>query len=729
MKILTFTVLWVSYLFFSISVNAQITQPTLPPPANDGDIVKISTNLIQIDVTVTDKDGKIVTDLKPEDFEVLENDRKQEISNFSFVFIQQSAENKAENEPIKKTLPGAIAAPPVPTKLKPEQVRRTIALVVDDLGLAFLNMNHVRFLLRKFVDEQMQPNDLVAIIRTGGGVGALQQFTSDKRMLYAAIEKLRWNPTGRTGVSSFAPVRAGLSDEMSGGSVNRQTGEVHEVAGKDAERESAKEIESYREDIFSVGTLGAVNYIIRGMRELPGRKAVMLFSEGLTAFNKDGPNTRVFDSIRRLTDLANRSAVVIYTADPRGLEAPGFTAEDEVTENAQRLNNYADKQLEDRQAKLFDTQQSLQYLARETGGFAVINQNLTSGAIRQMLNDQNGYYLLGYQPDEETFDPKLRRFNRLLVRVKRPGLRVRYRSGFFGITDTQARPQMKTPQQQILAALTAPFATGEINMRLTSLFANDAVTGNFMRSLVHVKGEDLTFTEEADGWHKAVFNVVAMTFGDNGTVVDEVSRTETMRVRPEVLKEVLSKGFVYTVTVPIKKPGAYQMRIVLRDTANSKIGSASQFIEVPNLKKDRLTLSGILLQRLSPQISTEKNTAENRFQSDEQRDVALRRFRAGTKVQFGFAIYNAEFDKATAAPHLTTQVKIFRDGKEMFSSSEKELGTAGQKDLQRILGNGVISLGSQMEADEYVLQVIVRDALAKGKRALATQWIDFEVTK
>src|SRR5205085_8129921 len=97
-----------------------------------------------------------------------------------------------------------------PTPVKPEQVRRTIALVVDDLTLSFESTYYVRRALKKFVDEQLQDGDLVAIIRTGAGIGALQQFTTDRRQLYAAIEKIRWNPVGNGNIGAFAPLEAKL---------------------------------------------------------------------------------------------------------------------------------------------------------------------------------------------------------------------------------------------------------------------------------------------------------------------------------------------------------------------------------------------------------------------------------------------------------------------------------------------------------------------------------------
>src|SRR6478672_1617416 len=175
--------------------------PTPTPAAGDDDVVKISTNLIQLDVTVTDAKGKTVTDLRPDEIEIYENGHKQKITNFSFISSAPPAE-KAKNvkaDPLAPPLP--------PTHLRPEQVRRTIALVVDDLSLSFESAYQTQRALKKFVNEQMEDGDLVAIIRTGAGIGALQQFTSDKRLLLAAIEKVRWNPNGTQGIGAFAPLQ------------------------------------------------------------------------------------------------------------------------------------------------------------------------------------------------------------------------------------------------------------------------------------------------------------------------------------------------------------------------------------------------------------------------------------------------------------------------------------------------------------------------------------------
>ena len=156
-----------------------------PGQSKEDEVVRITTNLVQVDPVITDRNGKIVTDLQPEEVQILEDGRPQKITNFSYVPLE--AEVVAAT-PRPRANPKAKNGPPlVPVRLRPEQVHRTMALVVDDIGLSFESANFVRNALKKFLDEQMQPNDLVAIIRTGGGMGALQQFTSDKRQLYIAV--------------------------------------------------------------------------------------------------------------------------------------------------------------------------------------------------------------------------------------------------------------------------------------------------------------------------------------------------------------------------------------------------------------------------------------------------------------------------------------------------------------------------------------------------------------
>ncbi|MDQ3064310.1 MAG: VWA domain-containing protein [Acidobacteriota bacterium] len=706
---------------------AQTPTPTPRIIAEGDDVVKISTTLIQVDVTVTDKNGKIITDLKPEDFKISENGEKQEITNFSFVSasseLPQTPVKSKENEKLSN-----VPLPPVP--LKSDQVRRTIALVVDDLGLSFESVYQVRRALRKFVDEQMQANDLVAIIRTGSGMGALQQFTTDKRQLYAAIENVKWNSLGRGGIGAFTPLEATpLEQSQAAGNTTVTQEDLEE------ERKQLQDFNDFREDVFSVGTLGAINFVVKGMNDLPGRKSIMLFSDGFAICSPENPDrcARIIDSVRKLTDLSNRAAVSIYSFDARGLLTTGITAQDNTSGvSAERIQNLSST----RSGEILDKQEGLAYLASETGGRTFFNSNDINRGLEKALEDQRGYYLIGYQPDTDTFDAKTRRFNKLKIEVNRKDVNVRYRSGFFGVTDEQIKkPSNQTAAQQIYTALNSPFAASGIALRLNTLFGNDKQQGSFVRSVLHVNAKDLKFVDEAGGNKKAVFDVLAISFGEGGAIIDQISKTYTINVRGDAYQKLVNEGFVYYFTFPVKKPGAYQYRVAIRDGASEKIGSANQFIEVPNLKKARLTISGIILENLTFaqwqkfNDSASRTTASGNSASSETNsmsDTALRRFKRETILRYGFEIYNAKLD-ASQKLNLTTQMRIFRDGKLIFEGKKAPLELLEQTDLQRAISAGALSLGTDMAAGDYVLQVIVTDNLAKEKRRTGTQFVQFEI--
>jgi hypothetical protein len=190
---------------------------------------------------------------------------------------------------------------------------------------------------------------------------------------------------------------------------------------------------------------------------------------------------------------------------------------------------------------------------------------------------------------------------------------------------------------------------------------------------------------------------------------------------------MLSEGLVYLMKVPIKKPGAYQLRIAVRDSQTDKVGSASQFIEVPDLGKSRLALSGIVLTSAydEPAAAAPKAAAVR----DPLREATVRRFRRGSQIDFLYHIYNAKVDRATGRPRLLTQARLFRDGQPVFDGPAVSYDPGPQKDMTHLKNGGRLQLGLNLTPGDYVLQIVVTDELAKGSRATATQWLDFEIVK
>ena len=650
------------------------------------DIFRATATMVRVDVVVTGKDGRAVPDLGAEDFEIREDGKPQRIVQLRYVQL----------EPLPAARPRGPKAPAAPTLLKREQVRRTIALLVDDLALSFESTAYVRAALKKFVDEQMQPGDVAAIIRSSAGSGALQQFTGDKRLLAAAAERVRYSMMSRSGVSSYAAI----ADATSGN-----------LAGENTLAEDEARLEQLRMDVFAVGTIGSLRLVLRSLDDLPGRKSVVLFSEGFRLFpNMD--NTRAEAWLRSVVEQANRASVAIYTVDPRGMPTLSFAAADAT----------APEGVQDRRTtQMLDTQDPLVTFARETGGVFFAENNLSLGAARA-LEDQSGYYLIGYEPSASGDRPG--RPHRIDTKVKRPGLTVRARSAYYEASDETPKPTPapKTSAAALYRALTSPFSSGEVDVRLTSLFDHGKKQGSAMRTLLHIDGEDITYTKQPDGSSKAELEILAVTFGDKGEAIDQIATGSAIQVQADAEDAVRRSGVVYTVNVPVKQPGLYQLRAAVRDRTSGKVGSANQLVQVPDIKKGRLALSGLLLTgQAGAAQAREEGAAVDR---DPQASEAVRRFRVGTAASYGFVVYNARTEKDR--PQIESQIRVFREGQLVVEGKAKPVDPGPQMDMQRLIAGGALRFGPEMTPGDYVLQVNVTDTLAKKERT-ATQWIDFQI--
>src|SRR5262245_50692545 len=512
-----------------------------PAPRPGQDVVRITTQLVQVDAVVTDKKDKHVEDLTEEDFELLVDGKKQQLTHFSHISLPM-----VKREPAPKKKADAVVAPEsMPTRqLEPEEVRRTIAFVVDDMGLSPSSMELSRETLKKFVREQMQEGDLVAIIRTGSGLGMLEQFTSDKRILYTAIEKLVWNPLSRDMMPTFAD--ASVADDMDAAQAEQQA-EQQAVADSFAE---------FQETSFTTGTLGATSFVVRSLRNFPGRKSVILLSDGFrinSRTNNDDNTNQVLRSLENLVEQANRSSVVIYSIDAKGLQPfmpganvggrPGASAHSDALQTAQ------------------EALEGPNFLSQQTGGFTVGNTNDLNIGIDEALYDQQSYYLLGFDPEDEKFD---QRRHSIKVKVNRPGLRVRTRSSFFGVSDsgrekaTPAAP--KTRGQQILSALFAPMGARDLSLRMTPYFFNSSKDGPIVRALFHIDCSKLTFKDGPDGQKRLNLDLAAFAFDEEGITADLTAHRIALNFDEKLYREALAEGLAYRADFLLKKIGSAACR-------------------------------------------------------------------------------------------------------------------------------------------------------------------------
>jgi VWFA-related protein len=706
------------FVYFTIAATtlAQVQQPSPTPPPNaqdKDDIVRITTSLVQVDVVVT-KNGKVVTDLTPNDFEIFEDGKRQTITNFLYV---SNLSNAAPMPPVTATKNNNVSAPsPPPVELN--TARRIMALVIDDLGLSAESINHVRRQLRKFVDEQMQSNDLVAIIRTGADIGALQQFTNDKRLLHSAINQAQWNLCSRVGTTVFRPVQP-------------NTVPLTTNAGSTCGWESVR------------SSLSSLRFILQAMGDLPGRKSMVLFSDSIPRqeqdimLRDDDPGSQTdernyYGLLQRLAEIAIRNSVVIYGVDTQGLQSAASTAADTVSNSnlkggvdSQMINQQVNAITRARMLEMIRRREGADVLSKDTGGFLVKNSN--DFKLDHIMDDQQGYYLLGYRPNTETFN---RRFHHISAKVKRSGLSLRTRKGFYGFTEDEANQMRQAQSSKIDAVLVSPFRAHDIAIDLATIFAKDPRLGLLLRSFLYIDAKSLTFQDDGEGWRKVLVEMRGIIFGNNGRPLDEIVVTPTVRLRQSTYEQALRDGLVLRFDMTVKRPGAYQLRVAARDLVSSRIGSAGQFVTVPDATRE-FAMSGIVLsgeteQRiLTISAPSQSDVTNAKVEAHLSPNPVTRKFKAGSNLVFGFVIYNA--NTSDGQPQLTVDAKLFREGKLVDSADGLRVNTAGQKDLTRISTSGVVYLKPELQPGRYYLQLVTVDSGKKKNNAV--QWIDFEIIK
>ena len=443
-----------------------------------------------------------------------------------------------------------------------------------------------------------------------------------------------------------------------------------------------------------------------------------------------------------MLERVNRSGVVIYPVHAAGLQTGGLMAEHHIDP---RVSDYGligrdtfmepsylkgrdavlDAQAARRRALLGPGEQ-LRFIAEQTGGVATIGNNDLNAGFRPALEDQRGYYLLGFEApaEKETSAWSQGRFK---IRVKRSGVRLRARRGPFGPADPRGGSPDTSGDPLLMAAL-SPFGATGMTVRLTALFGHDVETGPYIRTLLFIDTDGLTFARGEDGRHESRADIAQVAVGDNGQALGSWGRTVTLSLTDAQLEDARTHGLVYGTRMAVERPGPYQVRSAVRDTASSRLGSASQFLEVPEVRRGRLALSGVLLRAegtgepADPGETTAESTSGDAKGPDIVGTPAVRIFRPGGTVAFAYEIYDGTGGKEP----LEAEAALLRDGQLVYRSQKDSIARQADGPAIRVIPvGGLLSLGEQMPAGTYTLQVTV----GSGRKRQAAQWMDFDVQR
>lgn len=725
------------------------------------DTLRIETELVQIDIVVTDKQGKPVTDLKREDFQVLEDGKPQPVSHFSV----GTAGRQAKWLPAAKAV-GKDGTPVAASPVRPVfDAGRYLVLMVDDLHLAHGNLVPAKQAMIKFMDQQVGATDQVALVTTSGALGMYEQFTADRDVLKRAINRLSLQQrTITTGIEipHITPYQAELIDQNDPEALEMAVQEL--VRREGMERPQAISLSQGRarqliaeNNNVTQATLGTIENVIRGLHDLPGRKIMVLLSDGfLLGSFRDGKR---YD-VRRITDAATRAGVVIYSLDTRGLIAMPQSMDASQPSSAE-IGPLAAARIRIATSSIEAERDGLYALAEDTGGKSFFNNNDINVGLGKVLSDTETYYLLAFEPVVSYRDG---RFRKIEVRIPlRPDLKIRTRKGYFAPDDKAAekearavaraeeKDKQKSPEKlakeqqavkdaQVSEGVTALYPLRGIPVEMVTHFINTPKEGSSLDLVAHVDAAAVKFTPVNDRFQAAV-EMVGLIFNESGKSVDGFSEKIAMNLKPASLEATLKNGIIYTKQIKMN-PGYYQVRFVVRQEGLKQVGSASSWIEIPDLEKNHLALSSIFFPSAEDEAQTGQREGKipNSSANEGMKNDSVARhpaqvyhqFKRGGSFDFMVFAYNAKPNEQ-GATDLAVQSQIFSGNKLLLATPlrnflDSRQGQTTSNDWRNgqsaVIQEGLAYMArlslDQFEPGNYQLRLLVidRNAKASAKRTI-----------
>lgn len=697
------SIIVLSLFLYVTGAPAQDPKTTQTPPETvsepEGEVLRVSTELVQTGIAVFDKKGQFVDTLRQEDFELRVDGKPVPISFFERLSAGSDASKKQQKKEVNTAINQTTAAGP----------GRTFIFVVDDLHLSFDSHKRAKDLIHKFIDRNLTADDMVAIVSPSGKIGFLQQFTNDRKVLRAAVERLKFT-RDRSATDGFEPKMSEYEAQL----IDRYDPEVTDIFAQYILKETpGTDIDSARNivrqrartvlsqtAIITKNTLSTLEQAVRRSAPMPGRKVVFFISDG---FLLDQINTDSAYRLRRITDAAARANAVIYSFDAKGLEA-GFP---EGTTNSFRVQS----------GERLEVQDGLSVLADETGGRFTRNTNDMESGLTKALAETSVYYLLAWQPAEENSGAES--FRRIEVSVKgRPDLQIRLQTGYLSQKSKPAneqgkndQPKIQAPENQLRDAVYALTPKDALPISLTVNYLDMPNEGALLATALQIKSDAVEFIKTADKAAASV-ELVGVVFNSEGKQegyfkdklgADLPASSFNNSERPDIF---------YNQRIRHLKPGLYQIRVAARDSKSGRVGSAVQWILIPDLSSRKLALSSLLIGEQISRTKKEKTTiASESVLADVELSVD-RRFSRSSRLRYVFFIYNAaRAKKGAAVPDVTVETKILRGKDILLTNPARQFTVAGQ-DAARLPYAAEMSL-NWLPAGRYELEVTVQDRNAK----------------
>jgi VWFA-related protein len=656
----------------SLLVTAAVSLAAIPVQSQDkkqtrssddqDDVIKVTANLVNVDVMVKDKKGKAITDLKPEDFTVSENGVPQKIEFFDSTLA-------GGNEAPKPASISLSTGPWGPNRLP----RNIISLVLDGQTTEGTNLKHVRDGMTKYIRERISENDSVALFAISGGLQLLQPFTQDKAKLISAVERSDHVSTGSktSEQSGINEAIAAIRDQLAAA----PTGGVTTPAGGSAAAQamiSRRVLEQYlqlRSALSSQQTrpvLAGLAAICEGLRAIPGKKTLVMFSQGFIA-----PQSLDWQ-VQSTIDIANRANVAIYVIDSTGLTggtpqsgalvpSSALSGISAATSQENRIRAAAGESVFDitRQEGLNRQQDLLYRISGDTGGQFIKNSNDIAAGLDRIDEEIRSRYTLAYRSTDPNFDGS---FRKVTIEVRRPDAKVLARAGYYAIPPSQVVP-LSPDDKKLLANFETMSAHSTLPLFL-QVNSFRSQPGYYIVPLsFEISPASVEFAQKGDKEHLQLDVLGLVRAEGDDKILSRLGGNFDVELTAQQYESILHDKIFYRQDMQLEA-GIYTIDLVVKDRLSGRVAAKRQSLTLPVADSEFSATEVVLSRHAEPLRQPPTGPADVLSAGNVQiRPSTSREFQTADNLIIFFKVYNATPAAETGKALVRVTVTLLRDGK------------------------------------------------------------------
>ena len=586
-----------------------------PPqkPSEPGYVVRVSTEIVLVNVIARDKRGNLIRDLKKEDFTVYEDGQKQQLSSFDFENVDELTAAGAAGAIVT----GAAGTGGLLSTKQNETIeardRRLMLLFFDFSAMEPDEIDRAVDAGKKYVQANMQPADMVALVSLATSMRLDLDFTDDKARILSSLSQY-----------------------------NDSEGQGYEIGTTGSAEGTAETSGAYTPDDTDYNTFSAdrkllaLQSILQAMGKIPQKKSLIYFSNGISQSGVDNQS-----ALRAATAAAVKANVSIYPVDVRGLTAfpPGGQAQSASLHGQSAYSGAS--VLNDLNGNAA-SQETLYTLAADTGGKAFMDTNDLSGVFRQVQKDTSAYYVLGYTSTNHLKDGH---FRRLKVQVNRADMKLEYRSGYYADRDFVHMKQADR-EQQLDDELVAELPQTDLAVYAGTAYFRQDDSHYYLGVSLVVPGSQIPFVQEKDK-DNATIDIIGQVQEGGKFPVGRLR--DTVKLAVDSAQQVRRKNVQYN-TGFVLAPGNYHLKFIVRENRTGRMGSFETDVRIPDLRKAPLRMSSVVLSSQRVPASQKKKTFQPLISEQTELVPSVTHvFTQDQKLYLQYEIYDAAKAKLSAA--------------------------------------------------------------------------------